>query len=93
MKSQFISLFEQNKPKWVEYLRRQARHLCYKHGFVTADSLREFCGNSLPSWMDMRIIGGVLSSKDFQPIEFVKTERKTSHGRFIRKFKLRRRKK
>ena len=85
-----LSIFEKNKPALTEYLRRQARHLCNKYGSVTADTLRDFVGESLPTWCDKRIVGSVLASKDFKAVDFVKTKRSTSHGRLIRRFRLRR---
>ena len=86
-----LNLYEQNKPRTLDLLRKEARHLCYKYGFVTADTLRDHIGDAMPSWLDMRIIGAALMDrKMFIAGDFVKTKRKTSHGRYIRRFTLNR---
>jgi len=85
-----MSLFEKNRRAYVEYARRQARHLIYKHGSVTVDDLRDFIEDSIPAWMSRKFLGAVLAGKEFIPVGFTKTKRKSSHGRLIRIFKLRR---
>jgi len=85
-----MSLFEKNRRAYVGYARRQARHLCYKFGRVTIDDLRNFIEDSIPAWMDRRFLGAVLVSPEFIPFGFIKTKRKSSHGRLIRIFRLRR---
>lgn len=89
---QVLTFYEENRKQTLELIRKEARHLCYKYGRVTADMIRNHLGEALPSFIDKRIIGCALrGSPDLIGTgEYTKSTVKTSHGRPIQVFKLRR---
>lgn len=86
-KQEALNLFQSEKKRHlVEELTDKARVICELFGQVTVDELRK--QTSLPAGTDARIYGAVLARKEFKPIGFTTTKRKSSHGRPIRVFAL-----
>lgn len=78
-------VFKETSPAYSALLKR-ARHLCYKYTYVDADLLRE---NSLDIEVpEKRIYGSVLRNKCFSAGGYVASRVKESHGRPIRRFRL-----
>lgn len=89
-----MSLFEKTNPELLEYLRREARHLCYKYGSCAIDDLREHIGEGRLQMLIQRsgksptILGAVFSKGMFKQVASRKSRVTGCHGRPIGIFKL-----
>lgn len=88
-KQQAFDLFEEKRREVLEYSRWVAVKVASKQGHVTIDDVRNHV--QLPDGVKPAVFGAVFRDKDvWESIGFTQTKRKTSHGRLVQVYRLKR---
>jgi len=81
------ALVESHNEDFVEVMREEARRVCYAHGTVTSDDLREYAGraglapNSPNAW------GCLFLGKEWESVGFERSRLVSNHARTIRRWR------
>jgi len=85
-KQMVMDLFEVTRAEYLEKARIWADRIARHNGTVTIDEVREYCPP--PEDVDPRLMGAVLSTKEFRCIGYRKSTRSKCHHRPIGIFEL-----
>lgn len=84
---QVLPLFEQTRAEYLILARATARLLAHTNGSVTINDVREKCPP--PAGIDGRVMGAVFLKAEFEQLGYETSDRRTSHGRPVARFRLR----
>lgn len=87
MVNTWLDLFENTRGEYLARARSAAYKLLQTREWVTSDDIWLICPP--PADINKKVMGAVFNSPEFEGTgEYIRTKRKTSHGRAIQKFKL-----
>lgn len=86
MVQQQLGFYQQVKKEYLDSARWTARKLLNKQSYVTTDDIWAVCPP--PKVLNPKIMGSIFQDRDFESIGFTYTRRPSSHGRPIRKFRM-----
>ena len=86
LRDEALDSLEARRAEYVMEARFWAAQLVALHGYVTVDDIRHLCPP--PAGVDPRVMGAILRRPMFQAGEWVNSERRESHGRPVRVFRL-----
>ena len=86
---QLLELFQDDRVGLIQLAREHARRIAQERGRVTIDDVRDALGDRLPRWVDLRCLGAVFASPEFECIGYTKSRRSECHHRPIGVFRLR----
>lgn len=87
-KQQALDLFEEHRKAYLSHARDVAERIFYAKGHVTTDDVREEC--PVPSMFSAKVLGAVFNKERWESTGFTQTKIKTSHGRVVRVWVLKR---
>jgi len=80
-----LDLFEIHRPEFLEEARQVAKDLASGGNLVTVDDVRVHCPP--PDNVDPRVMGAVFNSKEWEPVNYIRSTRSTCHKRPICQFR------
>jgi hypothetical protein len=81
-----LPLFEEHRRDWLEHARTVAFRLGTTGRAITVDDVRALVPP--PAHVDPRVMGAIFRTSDWEPIGYVRSDRRTCHNRPIAQFKL-----
>ena len=87
-KQEAFNLFEITRSEFLSNARWVAKRISKRQGYATIDDVRNEV--RLPIGIDGRVFGAVFNTNGWEKTGYTPTKRKTSHGRPIAVFKLKR---
>lgn len=85
-KQQALGLFEITRSEFLANCRWIARRIAKQKGHATIDDVRNEV--KIPLGIDGRVMGAVFNTPDFEKVGYTNTKIKSSHGRPIAVFRL-----
>jgi len=82
-----LPTFEEHRAEWLARARAVARQLGQGGRVVTVNDVRALCPP--PPNVDPRVMGGIFSGKDWELLDYARTNRRACHGRAVGLFRLR----